>query len=391
MKELIKKLLKDPSAERAKREIALLNWCDIDEDDVVFSRRLIFAEGGGNRIRWLLCRFSHPFGGVFTVLRMASMLKKYGFESKIVVYDDPNFDISPMWEQVKRYFPGLSKEDFLPFFGDWSALPGADIGVGTFWPSAYHLLRMRDVTKKALLVQDFEPAFYPAGTEYALAENALRMPFSRLFNTPGLLAFVERNYPVPGKSAYFTPAYDARYAFCPKPLKTPYRVLFYARPDAPRNAFALCVAFARALKEKYGGGIELVCAGAALSDGEKALFAGCCTFAGVVPYEELPEFYGSFHFVVSFMLTKHPSYLPFEAMACGCVPVVNLNEANLWLLKDGENCLMADAALTPLMAAFERGLDPENYRQIVAQGLRTVRAASWEGEMETIAAFFKNL
>ncbi len=51
---------------------------------------------------------------------------------------------------------------------------------------------------------------------------------------------------------------------------------------------------------------------------------------------------------------------------------------------------MADAALTPLIAARAR-LDPENYRRIVAQGLRTVRAASWEGEMETIAAFFKNL
>ncbi len=67
MKELIKKLLKDPSAERAKREIALLNWCDVDEEDLVFSRKLIFAEGGGNRIRWLLCRFNHPFGEVFTV------------------------------------------------------------------------------------------------------------------------------------------------------------------------------------------------------------------------------------------------------------------------------------------------------------------------------------
>jgi glycosyltransferase involved in cell wall biosynthesis len=391
MKELIKRLLKSPSEERAKRETTLLDWCDIDEEDVAFSRKLLFAEGGGNRIRWLLCRFNHPFGGVFTVLRMADMLQKYGYASKIVIYDDPNFDISPMWGQIERYFPHLAKEDFLPFQGEWSALPGADIAVATFWPSAYHLLRMRDVTKKVLLVQDFEPAFYPAGTEYALAENALRMPFSRLFNTPGLLAFVERNYPVPSKSAYFTPACDERYMLREKPLQPPYCVLFYARPDAPRNAFSLCVAFSKALKRKYGEDVDIVCAGASLSEGEKALFEGCCSFAGVVPYENLPEFYGSFHFVVSFMLTKHPSYLPFEAMACGCVPIVNLNEANLWLLKNGENCLMAQAAVTPLMEAFARGLNPELYCEIVAEGHKTVRSTSWESEMEKIAAFFRNL
>jgi len=391
MKELLKRMLKDPAVERAKREEALLRWCDIDEEDVAFSRRLLFSEGGGDRIRWLLCRFSHPFGGVFTVLRMADMLQTYGFASKIVIYDDPAFDISPQWERISQYFPNLRKEDFFAFSGDWDALPGADIAVATFWPSAYHLLRMRDVTKKVLLVQDFEPAFYPAGTEYALAENALRMPFSRLFNTPGLLAYVERIYPVPGKSAYFTPACDERYAFCEKELRPPYRVLFYARPDAPRNAFSLCVAFAKALKRKYREGVELVCAGGSLSEGEKALFEGCCDFAGVVPYENLPDFYASFHFVVSFMLTKHPSYLPFEAMACGCVPIVNDNEANLWLLKDGENCLMAQAAVTPLMKAFERGLDPELYREIAAEGCRTVRATNWEGEMAKIAAFFRNL
>ncbi len=391
MKELLKRLTRDPSVERARHEIALLNWCDISEHDLVLSRKLLFAPGGGNRIRWLLCRFTHPFGGVFTILRMASMLQKYGFESKIVVYDDPAFDISPMWGQIHRYFPNLTKEDFLPLSEDCAKLPGADIAVGTFWPSAYHLLKMRDITKKVLLVQDYEPAFYPAGTEYALAENTLRMPFNRLYNTPGLLTYIERNYPVPGKSAYFTPACDARYAFCPKPLKPPYRVLFYARPDAPRNAFGLCVAFARTLKAKYGNDIELVCAGGRLSQGEKELFGGCCTFAGVVPYEELPEFYGAFHFLVSFMLSKHPSYLPFEAMACGCAAIVNQNEANLWLLKDGENCLMAQAAVQPMMDAFERGLETQTYQRILSEGLRTVRSTTWEGEMEKIAAFFKNL
>ena len=71
-----------------------------------------------------------------------------------------------------------------------------------------------------------------------------------------------------------------------------------------------------------------------------------------MPYDDLPSFYASFHFVVSFMLTKHPSYLPIEAMAAGCAVLSNINEANGWFLRDGENCVLAMPIVSSLMAAF---------------------------------------
>ena len=44
------------------------------------------------------------------------------------------------------------------------------------------------------------------------------------------------------------------------------------------------------------------------------------------------------------MMTKHPSYLPFEFMSCGGLLISNNNRANHWLLRDGENCLLAPAS-----------------------------------------------
>lgn len=372
--------------------MSIVDWCDIDGKDMEACEKLLHADACEIRsVRILLCRYDHPFGGVFTILRIADALLGYGFRVSVVVYDDPNFDFSPTLKVVQPYLPRLTKDVFFTYRGDWGALPPADAAMATFWASAYHLLKMPDVKKKVLLIQDMEPLFYPAGTEYALAENTLRMPFHRLYNTIGLMEYVERNYPCQGRSEYFTPACDERYAFCPQPLAPPYRLFLYARPSAHRNAAELAAAFAQRLLTRFGNKIEITAAGEQADRAAKKLFGKGVQFSGIVPYERLPEFYGSFHFGLALMLTKHPSYLPFELMACGTAVIANKNEANTWLLKDGENALLAHAAVTPLAQAFERGLDPYVYDALLQNGLHTVRATSWQTEMERVCGFFRTL
>ena len=53
-------------------------------------------------------------------------------------------------------------------------------------------------------------------------------------------------------------------------------------------------------------------------------------------------------------VSEHPSYLPLELMACG-VPVVAFdNPAGYWLLRDGENCLLARRTVDGLSDQLER-------------------------------------
>ena len=91
------------------------------------------------------------------------------------------------------------------------------------------------------------------------------------------------------------------------------------------------------------------------------------------------------------MLSKHPSYLPFEAMGSGCAVIANRNEANGWFFMDGENCVLADAAVAPLMEAFERAMDPEVYRRIVEGGKKTADSARWEVELRRVDTFLRSL
>ena len=246
----------------------LCRWFDLDPDALERSAELLLlhdeeASAQPKSVMWLLVNFTHPYGGVFTVLRIADALERKGYRNRIVIYDNPSFDISPQLPLIRRYFPALSRESFLDVERP-ARRPAARrhrhrdlLGVGL---SPYQL--RVSCAKRPTSLQDFEAAFYPAGTAYALAENTYRLPLHRIFNTPGLQRFIESNYPLPGaRSVSFTPAADARYNYAIRPLSTPVRVLFYARPGTPRNAYELTVAFARALKQKYGERVQLVAAG----------------------------------------------------------------------------------------------------------------------------------
>ena len=57
------------------------------------------------------------------------------------------------------------------------------------------------------------------------------------------------------------------------------------------------------------------------------------------------------------MMTKHPSYLPFELMACGTLVVSNRNAANDWFLQHGENCLLAEPTASCLAETLTDALD----------------------------------
>jgi glycosyltransferase involved in cell wall biosynthesis len=89
-------------------------------------------------------------------------------------------------------------------------------------------------------------------------------------------------------------------------------------------------------------------------------------------------------------MTKHPSYLPLEMMACGTIVLANDNEANKWLLKDNINCLLF---LPTRSCLFDRvSYAIENYdslNHIKENAILTIadHHSSWGNAMRSASAF----
>ena len=119
--------------------------------------------------------------------------------------------------------------------------------LATAWQTAYTAqaaLQYTSAKEFFYLVQDYEPAFSAWSSNFALAAATYTMPHRPIFNDPLLGEYLLDQIPesrrAPGKSISFLPAVDP-VLFAPPtaPRQHPYTLLFYARPNAQRNAFEL--------------------------------------------------------------------------------------------------------------------------------------------------------
>jgi O-antigen biosynthesis protein len=340
---------------------------------------------------WYLPQFSNPFyGGIMTILRLADYLQRcYGIKQRIVVCG--NSKPLEVRANVALAFPALSQAEviILNMPAASSAIPPADYSIATLWTTAYIVLGVRNTGYKFYMIQDFEPAFYPAGSTYAQAELTYHFGFFGIANTQSLKEIYERDYggcavllrPSIDKSVFY-PATEAK----PTSIK---RLFYYARPGAPRNGFELAAVALQRLKQKYGNSIDIVCAGADWDPADYGL-KGVVRSIGMLPYAATGNLYRTCHVGLVMMMTKHPSYLPFEMMACGAILVTNFNPANTWLLKNRENCLLSAPTASSLLDRLSYALD--QYDELAS--LRERAAAQiftdtgdWDNSLSEVARF----
>lgn len=336
---------------------------------------------------WLVPNFDHiKFGGIFTIFRFIEKASADGVHNRIIIYDHPSFDIAKLDEEIKEHFPNLTKYEIIVFDHanqDVDELPECDIAFCSFWVSAYILLKFNKTKRKYYFIQDYEPLFYPGGSTYALAESTYRFGFRGLVNTPGLLAAVNQRHGMEGIS--FIPAVDQS-LYHPDPTKDNKRtkIFFYARPKNPRNAFNLGITIIEQLLNKYGDSIEIVTAGADWDERIYDLKGKITNLKLLKSLDEVAALYRSCDIGFCYMLSKHPSYQPFEFMASGVATVTNNNEDNLWLLKDGENCLLSEPSAAAMVEKISLLIENKKLRQKIADnGLNTL-GYTWPQQTEMI-------
>lgn len=336
---------------------------------------------------WFVPYFDHlSFGGIQTIFRFINYFAEQGVANHIVIYDNPKVDGEAMQAEIEQTFPHLASAKLTiydPRKDKIKDLPATDIAICTFWVSAYFLLRFNQTKRKYYFIQDYEPLFYEGGSTYALAESTYRFGFEGIVNTPGLLRAVNQRHGLQGIS--FTPAVDSRYYYPPKEKDNKrLRVFFYARPNNPRNAFHLGVMIIKILLEKYGDKIEIVTAGSNWKEKKFELKSSITNLGLLKSLQEVGDLYRSCDIGFVYMLSKHPSYQPFEFMATGVATVTNNNEDNLWLLKDGTNCLISEPSPAAMAEKIGWLIEDENLRDKIQKGGYDTVSSDWEEQLNII-------
>jgi glycosyltransferase involved in cell wall biosynthesis len=346
-------------------------------------------------VNWFIPDFSHAYGGIYTILRFADYFHfKKGIKNRLIIYGNPQASETDIKNKIGKIFPNSSDEIIILPNCDLSRVPEADASIATFWTSAYLLLKFNLTKGKFYFIQDYEPSFYPAGTIYALAEATYHFGFYGIVNSPGLYDLIMHEYG--GSAEYFMPCIDKE-IFYPsekepsKPsVEKPCRIFFYARADGPRNAFELGIAALQKIKREYGECVKIYTAGSKWDPNNYDL-KNIIINLGILPYRETANLYRKCDVGIAFTLSKHPGYIPFELMACGCPLVSNYNPATVWLLKDGFNCTIAQPSVSCICEKVDTLINnPGLRRQIASNALDSLPKTCWDDEIEKIYRFLCN-
>lgn len=193
------------------------------------------SRGRPLRIAWVIAPPAPGSGGHTTLFRMVEGLEAAGHQCTLVLYDRFRGDARAQEDVIRAHWPQLRSAVVDGSVG-W---PQHDAYVATSWETAHALARRSQlVTRRFYFVQDFEPYFYPRGTEYALAEDTYRFGFETIAVGHMVADHLRQRFGTEPAVAEFgcdTEVYSYR-ATGSRP-----RVVLYAKPGVARRGYGLAV------------------------------------------------------------------------------------------------------------------------------------------------------
>ena len=271
------------------------------------------APDSARRINWVIPDFYGSSGGHRTIFRMTRALEEAGYEVRFHVFGETHYVSGSEATEVMRthYFPlratvHLGVAEMLP----------AEVCMASSWETAYAVRDFQACRRKLYFVQDWEPSFFPASTERALAEETYRFGFECVCAGRWL---AQEMRGLGNRAESFDLAYDPA-VYHPAPGRyDKNRVVFYARHQTRRRGTELGL-LALALLKRGRPETEVVIFG---SDDLPYQLPFDFTPAGILGEPELAELYRGAAVGLSVSLTNY-SLVPQEMLACG-LPVVEMD------------------------------------------------------------------
>jgi glycosyltransferase involved in cell wall biosynthesis len=191
----------------------------------------------------------------------------------------------------------------------------ADAMFATGWETAYPVFTSKITAKRFYFVQDFEPYFYPVGSESVLAENSYHFGFHGITAGGWLSHKLHSEYGM--RTDHYDFGADTRiYKFENGGQRK--EVFFYARPVTARRGFELGIMALSEFNKQHPDYI-INLAGWDVSDYEIPFpYVNLMS----LPLKDLSAVYNRCAVGLVISLTNM-SLLPLELLACGTIPVMN--------------------------------------------------------------------
>ncbi len=310
-------------------------------------------------------------GGHQNIFRFIRILEQAGYEARIYLY--ATFDDQPPQEVRRRVDSSTSYANVsasIERYPEGGVPPDVDALIATSWETAYRSLRDSSLARRLYFVQDYEPQFYPAGTESQLAENTYRFGFTGITAGRWLADRLHRQFGM--KTYSFDFGVDSsHYSLVNKGERD--AVFFYARPETPRRGFELG-AMALDLFARERPGYRIILAGQNLA---RLDLPFTHTTVGNLPVSELNAVYNQCAAGLVMSLTNM-SLLPLELLAAGVVPVVNDAPNNRMVVSDNTHIAFAAPSPASLASALVSVVDREDGSAYATRIAQSVANLSWE-------------
>ncbi len=323
-------------------------------------------------INWYMPALGKGSGGHLNIFRFLGYLQRNGFVNNVIISDDDSgLSAIRTAALIKEWY---DLDGITVYFLD-QPVPSASFSIATSWKSAYAVRNLVAATHKIYFVQDFEPWFFPAGTEAALAEQTYHFGFHGITAGTWLAQRLASEYGMSTTALGFS--YDRR-LYKPYPRsshQTGKRIFFYVRPPTARRAFDLGVmVFAELAKRRPD--ITVVMAG---WDVRHYALPFPCDHAGLQDPGQLAALYSSCDAALVLSFTN-VSLLPLEIMACGVPVVSNTGPYAEWLL-NGQIAKLAVPSVAMMADALEDVLyTPGEGDRLRRNAMCFAQATSWDQE-----------
>jgi glycosyltransferase involved in cell wall biosynthesis len=304
-------------------------------------------------------------GGHTTMFRLISALEQAGHRCVLYVLDRHGWELGQHERTIRRWWPWVEADvrDFAAGMEDSHAI------FATAWETAYAVLASPAKGVRFYLVQDFEPSFYPAGSEALMAEATYRFGFHGVTAGRWPAGRLRDEYGMPAD--HFDFGCDLDRYWCDGAVEARSGICYYCRPRTPRRAYELAMVALDLFAARHPE-VDIHLFGRAAG---KLGFRA--TDHGVLTPEQLNALYNRCIAGLALAATNG-SLVPHEMLAAGCIPVVNDGEQHRMVL---DNPHVAYAPPTPfdlaeaLSALVERPLAART--AAAAAAATSVQAASW--------------
>ncbi len=323
-------------------------------------------------VGWVTSPPAAGSGGHTTLFRMVEGLEARGHRCVVFLYDRHGLDVAQRTEELRSGWPGVRAE----VRDARAGISGVDAVVASSWESAHVVLAHgRKPAHRLYFVQDYEPYFYPRGSEYELAAMTYRFPFRRIALGDMVAGCLRSEL---GQDSDVVPfGCDTRTYELPREETPRSGVVLYAKPDVGRRGYLLAALalerFHRAHPDQ-----EIHVYGSQPTDLPVPV-----TFHGRLTPAELNDLYGRVVAGLAMSFTNI-SLVAEEMLAAGVVPVVNdspLARADL----PNQYVAWAEPTAAGIAAELVAAVERQDVATYAAKAAASVVGRSWAPAQELVA------